>query len=199
MRFTHHTLAATLIASCFAASQAAAHCQVPCGIYGDQRRFEELLEDTQTIAKAIDQIGELAGTHDANGHNQLARWVSTKEAHASNIQEIMGQYFLAQRIKSDAANYVDQLKAAHGVIVAAMKCKQAADPKTAAALESAILDLYRAYEGKEPQFGDAGSAWGAPVLTSGIAAEHPATDGHAMHDHAQHHADGSAGDHHHAE
>ncbi|TWT73506.1 Nickel-containing superoxide dismutase [Posidoniimonas polymericola] len=129
---------------------AAAHCQVPCGIYGDQRRFDEMLEDTETIAKAITQIGELSGTHDATGHNQLSRWVATKEAHASNIQEIIGQYFLAQRIKSDNPKYVEQLKAAHGVIVAAMKTKQAADPKTATDLEAAIKDLYRAYEGKEP-------------------------------------------------
>ena len=54
------------------ADWAAAHCQVPCGIYGDERRFEELLEDTETIAKAIAEIGTLAGTHDATGHNQLA-------------------------------------------------------------------------------------------------------------------------------
>ncbi len=148
------TLAA---AACFIlslAGQARAHCQVPCGIYDDQRRFEELLEDTETIAKAIGQIDELAGTHNPTGHNQLARWVSTKEDHATNIQLVIGQYFLAQRIKPDAANYVDQLKAAHSVIVAAMKCKQAADPATANTLKSAVLNLYRAYEGKEPQIGD---------------------------------------------
>lgn len=125
-----------------------AHCQVPCGIYGDQRRFEEMLEDTQTIAKCIDQIGELSGTHDATGHNQLARWVMTKEDHANNIQKITADYFLAQRIKSDNPRYVAQLKAAHGVIVAAMKSKQAADPKTADALEKAIKDLHAAYEGE---------------------------------------------------
>ncbi len=135
------------------ASYAAAHCQVPCGIYGDQHRFEEMLEDTATIAKAITSIGELAGTHDATGHNQLARWVINKEKHAANIQSIVGEYFLAQRIKADKPRYVEQLKAAHAVIVAAMKCKQAADPATAESLKSSILDLYRAYEGKEPDLG----------------------------------------------
>ena len=45
-----------------------------------------------------------------------------------------------------------QLTAAHAVIIAAMKCKQSADPATAKVLETAIFDLYRAYEGKEPAF-----------------------------------------------
>ena len=127
---------------------AGAHCQVPCGIYGDERRFQEMLEDTETIAKAIGEIGNLSSAKDATGSNQLVRWVVTKENHASNTQSIIGQYFLAQRIKSDNPKYVDQLKAAHTVIVAAMKTKQAADPTTAEDLKKAIHDLYRAYEGK---------------------------------------------------
>lgn len=134
----------------FAASTAFPHCQVPCGIYGDQRRFEELLEDTETIAKAMAQIAELSEKGDALSHNQLARWVVTKEDHAGNIQKIIAQYFLAQRIKPDAENYTKQLTSAHAVIIAAMKCKQNVDPATAEALKKSILDLYRAYEGKEP-------------------------------------------------
>lgn len=142
---------ALLIGSLGITNWAAAHCQVPCGIYGDQRRFEEMLEDTETVAKAITQINELAGTHDATGHNQLARWVANKEKHASNIQTIVGEYYLAQRIKADSPRYVEQLKAAHTVIVSAMKAKQGADPASADKLKKAIEDLYRAYEGKEPQ------------------------------------------------
>ena len=129
-----------------------AHCQVPCGIYGDQRRFEEMLEDVATIAKAITQINELAEKSDALSHNQLARWVATKEAHASNIQKVIADYFMAQRIKSTNENYIKQLTAAHDVIVAAMKCKQTVDPASAEALKKAVFDLYRAYEGKEPKF-----------------------------------------------
>ena len=188
---------ASLFVAIVAAPYANAHCQVPCGIYGDERRFEEMLEDAQTIAKAIDQIGELSGTHDATGHNQLARWVSTKESHATNIQDIAAQYFLAQRIKADAGNYVEQLKAAHGVIVAAMKCKQAADPATAKALEAAILDLYRAYEGKEPQFSEAGrlhEMHPVALADSHAHAEHDA-EGHGHHDGHDH--DAHHGDHHH--
>ena len=134
----------------------APHCQVPCGIYADQLRFEQMLEDTATIAKAITSINDLAaGMSDApptgKAINQVTRWVSTKEMHASHIQEIIAQYFLAQRIKSDNKEYVGQLSTAHRVIVAAMKCKQDSDPATAETLKKAILDLYRAYEGKEPK------------------------------------------------
>lgn len=139
------------------AAKIALHCQVPCGIYTDQLRFEAMLEDTKTIAKSVAQIGELtskmqSGELDPMTINQVTRWVSTKEDHASHIQEVIAQYFLAQRIKSDNADYTNQLITAHKVIVAAMKTKQAADPATAEALKAAILDLYRAYEGKEPNF-----------------------------------------------
>ena len=98
------------------------------------------------------QINELASKGDALSHNQLARWVATKESHAANVQQVIADYFLAQRIKSSHADYVKQLKAAHGVIVAAMKCKQTVDGNNAEALKGAVLDLYRAYEGKEPKF-----------------------------------------------
>lgn len=142
-----------------APAAAALHCQVPCGIYTDQLRFESMLEDTKTIAKSIDQIAELAkkmqgGELNPMVVNQASRWVTTKEEHASHIQEVIGQYFLAQRIKSDKPEYTNQLITAHKVIVAAMKTKQAADPATAEALKKSILDLYRAYEGKEPNFED---------------------------------------------
>ena len=128
-----------------------AHCEVPCGIYADQRRFEELLEDQATIAKAIANIQELAGKNDALSSNQLVRWVTTKESHASNSQHIIAQYFMTQRLKPEMEGYDKKLAAAHAVMVAAMKCKQTADSAMADALRKSILDFYRAYEGKEPQ------------------------------------------------
>ena len=135
------------------------HCEVPCGIYADQLRFEQMLEDHQTIAKATAQIGELAGKPDAQSVNQAVRWVNTKESHATNTQHIVAQYFMTQRIKpgTDAAGqaaYVKKLTAAHTVMVAAMKTKQSTDPAASAALREAILDLYRAYTGKEPKLDD---------------------------------------------
>lgn len=134
----------------------APHCQVPCGIYGDQMRFEGMLEDTKTIAKAITQIEEFAGAlgegaPSAKGMNQMVRWVNNKESHAQNIQDVMSEYFFAQRIKADHKDYTAQLSTAHKVIVCAMKCKQDASGPTAEALKESILNFYRAYEGKEPE------------------------------------------------
>ena len=133
------------------------HCEVPCGIYADQLRFQQMLEDTATIAKAIGAINEFAGgleNSPPSGKtiNQANRWVTTKENHATNTQHIISQYFLTQRIKADHKDYVGQLATSHRVLVAAMKCKQDSDPATAEALKTAIYDLYRAYEGKEPAF-----------------------------------------------
>jgi nickel superoxide dismutase len=141
-----------LLLSLALSATAFGHCQVPCGIFTDQLRFEQLLEDEQTIAKAQAQINELAGKATAQDMNQLTRWVITKEEHAAKVQETIATYFLAQRIKADSPRYMEQLKAAHAVTVAAMKCKQSTDAATAKTLEDAIFNLYRAYEGKEPAF-----------------------------------------------
>lgn len=136
-------------ATATAPTAAPPHCEVPCGIYADQHRFEEMLEDQATIAKAIAQITELAGKKDAQSVNQTVRWVTTKESHATNTQHIVAQYFLTQRIKADKPRYDEQLKAAHGVMVAAMKCKQGVDAAAATKLRESVLALHKAYTGKE--------------------------------------------------
>ena len=135
----------------FVARSALAHCEVPCGIYDDQRRFEEMLEDQETIAKGMGEIREMAGKSDPLSVNQTVRWINTKEAHATNIQHTISQYFMTQRIKADKEGYAKKLAAAHAVMVAAMKCKQNTDGEMAEALKVKIQDFYRAYEGKEPQ------------------------------------------------
>ena len=143
----------SLAVLCVTASIAMAHCQVPCGIYGDQLRFEQMLEDEHTISKAQLQVAELSeGEIDPQAVNQIARWVMTKEDHATKIQQTIAAYFMAQRIKPGSDGYTKKLTAAHAVMVAAMKAKQSADPATAKTLETAIFDFYRAYEGKEPAF-----------------------------------------------
>jgi len=131
-----------------AVSTARAHCEVPCGIYDDQMRFEMMLEDQTTIAKAMAQINELAGKSGAQDVNQMVRWVNTKEQHATKVMDVIAQYFMAQRIKPGTDAYVKQLTAAHAVMQAAMKCKQTVDPKNADALLDTIKKLYEAYEGK---------------------------------------------------
>ncbi len=140
-----------LLIGAVVAGRAVAHCEVPCGIYADQVRFQQMLEDEKTIAKAMASINELAGKSDALSKNQLSRWVATKESHATNTQHIIAQYFMTQRIKADGDGYTKKLSSAHAVMVAAMKCKQNVDPATSAALRKAIFDFYRAYEGKEPR------------------------------------------------
>lgn len=131
-----------------------AHCEVPCGIYGDQQRFEAMLEDHKTVLKAMTQIQALAAKEDAQSHNQLARWVANKESHATKIQNTIAQYFMAQRIKASDPKYVDKLTKAHAVIVSAMKCKQNVDTVHADALRGAILAFHEAYEGRKPDLAE---------------------------------------------
>ena len=52
---------------------------------------------------------------------------------------------MTQRIKADSDGYTEKLTKAHAVMVAAMKCKQAADPATAEALHKAIHAFEKAY------------------------------------------------------
>ena len=133
------------------ADKAEAHCQVPCGIYDDPARIVRLHEDATTIAKAIAQINELAGKHDAQSLNQLTRWVTTKEAHASHIIAVVSEYFLTQKVKPVAAgadgydDYLKKLADHHAVMVAAMKTKQKPEPATADALRHAIDALAKHY------------------------------------------------------
>lgn len=136
-------LAAALVAA-LAPTLGHSHCQVPCGIYDDPARVAQLREDASTIEKAVAEIGTLAGKTDAQSANQLARWVVTKEQHATHIEETIAIYFLTQRVKpveagaADYAGYVKKLAEHHKVLVAAMKTKQNADVKFVADLRGAI-------------------------------------------------------------
>jgi hypothetical protein len=136
--------------------KANAHCQVPCGIYDDPARIQALREDATTIEKAIASIGSLAGSHNANGFNQAARWVATKEDHASHIITVVAEYFLTQKVKPVAKaadgydEYAESLAKHHAVMVAAMKTKQSADPSTVTALNKAIEELAPLYNATAP-------------------------------------------------
>ncbi len=123
------------------ASSAQAHCQVPCGIYGDHMRVRQMKEDLATITKAMKKIRALSKKKDAKSRNQLVRWVVTKEQHAEKIIRTISDYFMAQKIKPGKPKYVEKLKAHHAVMVAAMKCKQTTDGKAAAALGKAITGV----------------------------------------------------------
>lgn len=160
--------------------RAEAHCQVPCGIYDDPARIRAIREDATTIAKAIDQIRELSGKHDANAFNQAARWVATKENHASHIMEVVSEYFLAQRVKpvdgpAEAHEiYLESLAKHHAVMVAAMKTKQSADPETVVALNKAIDAIAPMYKAEAEN-----------IETGKLAANaHESDDPAYSHDHA---------------
>ena len=142
-------LSLLLLPSFFFHHSVLAHCQVPCGIYTDQLRFEQMLEDQSTIDKASKLIAELSSKKDAQSKNQLYRWVSTKESHASNIQKTIAEYFMIQRIKPSANEYDVKLKSAHAVMVAAIKCKQSIAPENANILKEAILSFHKIYETKK--------------------------------------------------
>ena len=103
------------------------HCQVPCGIYDDAVRIVMVKEDFATISKAMGEIKSLSVKSDPLSFNQLNRWIMTKEEHAYNIQRVVTDYFLTQRIKSKNKNYDKHLKLLHELLVSAMKCKQTVD------------------------------------------------------------------------
>ncbi len=131
-----------------------AHCQVPCGIYDDEARIQAMLEDTTTISKAMTEIKNIAGSHKAADFNQMIRWVTTKEEHASHIISTVSEYFLTQKVKPVAAgedgfeDYLKSLADHHAVMRAAMKTKQTVDPEAAAALETSIKTLGNRYKAK---------------------------------------------------
>ena len=127
------------------ASRADAHCQIPCGIYGDDARFTALLEDVTTLKKAVRKI-EQESAADSINHNQLVRWVKNKETHADKISHVMLEYFLAQRIKSDQPDYEARLVAIHKIIVLAMKTKQNVDAGIVDDLEMAITGFQALYQ-----------------------------------------------------
>lgn len=133
-----------------------AHCQIPCGIYGDKMRFDMLEEQITTVEKSMNQIVELSKAGDKN-YNQIVRWVNNKDQHADDIIEIATQYFLAQRVKpvmdhsDEAANekYAHELAALHQIIVHAMKAKQTTDLEHVEKLRSLVKSFYKLYFNEE--------------------------------------------------
>ncbi len=106
-------------------SNSSAHCEIPCGIYDDELRAKLIAEHAGTIEKSMKQIMSLS--KDPANSNQLVRWVSNKEAHATEIQHIVSQYFMTQRIKPNQEKYTEKIAVLHQMLLAAMKCKQTTD------------------------------------------------------------------------
>ena len=128
----------------FMSGYAAAHCEIPCGIYDDEMRIKMIAEHIRTIEKSMKQIVALKGSQPVD-YNQLVRWISNKEHHADEIQKIASQYFMTQRIKFDTDNYSKKLMLLHKMLVYAMKCKQTTDLSNIDLLRktlNAFHDLY---------------------------------------------------------
>jgi nickel superoxide dismutase len=128
----------------FVANTVAAHCEIPCGIYDDEARITLLLEHVTTIEKSMQQIMTLEKKEKANS-NQLIRWVMNKEHHAGELQTIVTQYFMTQRIKPDAKNYDKKIAALHQMLIVGMKCKQTTDLSQVAKLRQLLKEFQGLY------------------------------------------------------
>ena len=146
------------------ASMAYSHCQVPCGIYGDQMRFDMIAEHITTIEKSMKLVTELS-SRDKPNMNQIVRWIQNKDKHADEISHIITYYFMAQRVKlppeGDRATagfaptsvkayneYVRKLASLHEMLVYAMKTKQTTDLANVEKLRSSLRKFQDAYLGK---------------------------------------------------
>jgi nickel superoxide dismutase len=151
------TLTTALLAVALCAAIAApvfSHCEIPCGIYGDKMRFDMIEEHITTIEKSMNSITELSQAGEKN-YNQLVRWINNKEAHATELQHIVEQYFLTQRIKpvdeggDGYATYQKHLELCHRIIVHAMKAKQTTDLSHIEALRALTKEFRASYLGPE--------------------------------------------------
>tara|TARA_B100000427_G_scaffold328184_1_gene340674 strand:+ start:757 stop:1230 length:474 start_codon:yes stop_codon:yes gene_type:complete len=137
-------------------TQLNAHCQIPCGVYDDTMRVKMIEEHTLTILKSMNYIA--SNQNDLEKQNQVTRWVINKEEHAQEIQIIVSEYFLTQRIKlkDDSKGskelYHAQLAALHNILLDAMKCKQTINTNnTTSLLENLnkFVNLYFDEHGKK--------------------------------------------------
>ena len=123
MRKLFLTILVSLFSFCFFTVKASAHCEIPCGIYDDEMRINMINEHIATIEKSMNQIMKIEKEKQHHS-NQLVRWIMNKERHADEIQKIVTQYFMTQRIKFDTKNYEKKLGLLHQILVYSMKCKQ---------------------------------------------------------------------------
>ena len=147
-------LGALFVSAVVFGSLAYSHCQVPCGIYGDQTRFTLIAEHLTTVEKSMNQIEDLTNQDEVNA-NQIVRWVQNKEKHADEISHIITYYFMAQRVKlpekgnKKAYNdYIKKLTLLHEMLVYTMKTKQTTDIANVAKLRTLLKQFHEAYSGK---------------------------------------------------
>jgi len=123
---------------------ASAHCEIPCGIYDDETRIKMILEHISTIEKSINEILNIEKKEHHNS-NQLIRWIMNKEHHADELQEIVTQYFMTQRIKIDSKDYDKKLAILHQILIYSMKCKQTTDLSNIEKLRNLLKEFQALY------------------------------------------------------
>lgn len=140
-----------LVITLLGAGLAAAHCQIPCGIYGDELRVALMEEHLSTIEKSMKQIPIMM---DSENPNQVVRWVQAKEKHAEELSEIITFYFMAQRIKPASeqnkaahARYVKELTLLHQLLVTTMKAKQSTDLQQVEKAQTLLAAFRKSYLG----------------------------------------------------
>ena len=122
-----------------------AHCEIPCGIYDDEMRVKMISEHIQTIEKSMTAINELEKAGLSHHSNQLVRWIMNKEDHATELQWIVTQYFMTQRIKTDTKDYEKKLSLLHEMLIYSMKCKQTTDLDNVTTLRKLVKDFEALY------------------------------------------------------
>jgi len=155
MRRTVISTALALALASSALAPAFAHCQIPCGIYGDMTRIDLLREDITTVEKSMTQIVDLSKDAAAN-MNQIVRWITNKDEHCDKIQEMVSQYWMTQRVKPVAASdeaayrkYTAQIAMLHAMLVSAMKAKQTTDLTHVQGLRKQVDAFAESYFSKE--------------------------------------------------
>ncbi len=147
-------LGAVFVSAIVFGSLAYSHCQIPCGIYDDEGRFDMITEHITTVEKSMKLIKTLSAQQNPN-MNQVIRWVNNKEKHADEISHIVTYYFMAQRVKLPTKDnmkafneYVRKLTLLHEMLIYAMKTKQTTDLDNVDKLRSLLDEFHKVYFGK---------------------------------------------------
>ena len=117
------------------AAPAAAHCQIPCGIYDDELRVQLIEEHITTVEKSMKQI-EALGKATPVDHNQLVRWINNKEEPTGHDSK-------------EHTAYVSKLTLLHALQIHAMKAKQSTDLEQIEILRKLTAKFRIAYFGEE--------------------------------------------------
>lgn len=117
----------------------------------NELRFTMINEHIQTIEKAMQQVMHLSKESPQN-MNQIVRWIMNKEKHAEEIQHIVSQYFLTQRINAPASEdnqaaekYLKKLALCHQILVFSMRAKQSTDLDNVKKLTSSVEEFKKLY------------------------------------------------------